>query len=93
MKEKTYPYTAFDIAPSGKVREVTLVAPWRYGSSHQKDSKGSAKHNDKLFDSKRAAIEAGIAECDASEEKLTKSLERLRRKRLTLKVQLPDERH
>lgn len=93
MKEKTYPYTAFDIAPSGKVREVTLVAPWGYETHHQKDSKGSAKENSKLFDSKNAAIEAGIAECDASEEKLTRTLERLRSKRLTLKVQFADERH
>lgn len=79
---RTYPYKAWVIQPSGKLKEVELVK-LRYFDWDCAQS-GKVYHIAELHPTKDAAIAAGLAALDAQQTKLTKQQTTLDKKRATL---------
>lgn len=84
---RTYPYKAWVIQPSGKPKEVELVEEgfsWSDHSDWDITNSGQSYHVDNLYPTREAAITAGLAALDAQQAKLTKQQANLDKKRATL---------
>lgn len=83
---RTYPYKAWVLQPSGKPKEVELVGRM-YDYSYpdwDESNTGKGYHVGDLHPTREAAISAGLAALDVQQAKLTKQQERIDKKRATL---------
>lgn len=86
---RSYPYTAWVVQPSGRIKQVELVGlgykPWDK-SQPEWDATESGKQYclDELHATSGKAIEQGLFAVEAFQEKLTKQQASLDRRRATL---------
>lgn len=82
---KKYPFKGWILQPSMKPVELTFIkhGGWSRDVWHRSQA-GKSYHEDAIFDSKQAAIQAGRAICDNLEAKLAKQAETLKKRRAAL---------
>lgn len=86
-KECTYPYTAFVLTPSMKVKEVTIVGTgWH--ATFQNTENGETYHLSHVHSTREAAIAAGHAQLDAHAKRLEEQAATLDKLRATLNKQV-----
>lgn len=88
MQERTYPFNAFVLTPAMLVKEITLVEPYGLIGAYAKYSRsesGKVYHENDLHPTIAKAIEAGLAQLAAQQEKLIKQQWNINKKAANLR--------